>query len=148
MTKSITPKNIVLYADDDPDDLQLVQEAFAEYAKDVEVITVEDGRQALTYLKSLSDADALPCLIILDVNMPNLDGKQVLSKLRGMERFKEVPVVLFTTSSLPSDKSFATAFNAGFITKPLNLKQMELITDQFIENCVEEVRKKIRRQMN
>lgn len=147
MTKSITPKNIVLYADDDPDDLQLVNEAFAQYAKDVEVVTVTDGRSALNYLENLPELEPAPCLIILDVNMPVFDGKQVLVQLRDMERFKDVPVVLFTTSSLPSDKTFAGLYKAGFITKPLNLKQMELIIDQFIEHCVEEVKKKIRRQM-
>jgi CheY-like chemotaxis protein len=145
MTKSITPKNLVLYADDDADDLQLVQEAFAEYAKDVEVITVADGGQALAWLQRLTDDDPVPCLVILDVNMPVMDGKQVLVRLRRLERFESVPVVLFTTSSLPADKQFAEKYGAGFITKPLNLKQMELITEEFIGHCVEEVRKKIRR---
>ena len=145
MTKSIQPRNLVLYADDDADDLQLVQEAFAEYAKDVEVVTVTDGGQALHWLQHLSDDDPTPCLIILDVNMPVLDGKQALVRLRQLERYEAVPVVLFTTSSLPFDKSFAHKHGAGFITKPLNLKQMELITEEFIGHCVEEVRKKIRR---
>ncbi|MDB5196635.1 MAG: response regulator [Flaviaesturariibacter sp.] len=147
MTKSITPKNIVLYADDDADDLLLVTEAFAHYANDVEVMTVTDGMEALSWLQKLAASDPSPCLIILDVNMPLLDGKQVLVKLRQWEAFANTPVVLFTTSSLPIDKTFAERYGAGFITKPLTLKQMELIIEQFIGHCVEEVQKKIRRQM-
>ena len=147
MTKSIIPKNVVFYADDDPDDLQLVQDSFAQYARNVEVITATDGSQALSYLDSLSDLDPTPCLIILDVNMPVFDGKQVLARLRQMDRFQQVPVVLFTTSSQPVDQSFASRYNAGFITKPLSMHQMELITDQFIDHCTEEIRKNIRRQM-
>ncbi|RYZ00678.1 MAG: response regulator [Chitinophagaceae bacterium] len=147
MTHSISPKNIVLYADDDPDDLQLVQDAFAQFARDVEVVTATDGGQALSYLEALSEFDPLPCLIILDVNMPVVDGKQVLRRLRSLDRFAEVPVVLFTTSSQPADQNFAEKLSAGFITKPLQYKQMELITDQFIAHCAEEIRKKIRRQI-
>jgi CheY-like chemotaxis protein len=148
MTKSSTPKNVVLYADDDLDDLDLVQDAFALYTKDVEVITARDGSQALSYLSNLSPYDPTPCLIILDVNMPVLNGKEVLVRLREMERFTEVPVVLFTTSSMPADKSFARSYNAGFVTKPLDLNQMEIITERFIEHCAEEVQKKIRKQIN
>ncbi|MDB5251464.1 MAG: response regulator [Flaviaesturariibacter sp.] len=144
MTKPTTPKNFVLYADDDADDLQLVRDSFAQYVQDVEVVTVSNGDDALAFLENLPDDAATPCLVILDVNMPGLDGKQVLARLRAIDRFAQVPVVLFTTSSLPSDKSYAQSLQAGFVTKPLNMKQMELITDQFISHCVEEVRRQIR----
>lgn len=147
MTKSITPKNIVLYADDDVDDLELVQEAFAQYARDVEVITARDGREALSILQKLNAFDPRPCLIILDVNMPVLDGKETLVNIREMEHLEDVPVVLFTTSSMPVDKNFAKQFKAGFITKPLDIKQMEFITEQFIDHCTDEIKKKIRRQL-
>lgn len=147
MTKSITPKNVVLYADDDPDDLELVQDAFAKYTNNVEVVSFTDGISALSYLQSLSSFDPSPCLIILDVNMPVLNGKETLVKLRQMEEFESIPVVLFTTSSQPHDKNFASRYKAGFITKPLDVKQMELITDQFIDHCTEEIKTKIRRQM-
>jgi CheY-like chemotaxis protein len=147
MTKSATPKNVVLYADDDMDDLDLVQDAFAQYTNDVEVVTVRDGSQAIAYLNNLSEYDASPCLIILDVNMPVINGKDVLKHIREMERFESVPVVLFTTSSMPLDKSFARSFNAGFVTKPLDIRQMEMITDQFISHCADEIKQKIRRQI-
>ncbi|RYY41509.1 MAG: response regulator [Chitinophagaceae bacterium] len=143
MTKYSPQRNIVLYADDDADDLQLVQDAFSEYAREVEVVTVNDGGQALRFLQSLNEFDPLPCLVILDVNMPIMDGKSVLRELRTIERYSDVPVVLFTTSSLPIDKSFAEKYNAGFITKPLHFRQMEQITDEFISHCAEEVRRKI-----
>lgn len=147
MTKSISPKNFVLYADDDTDDLELVQDAFARYANNVEVVSFMDGISVLSYLQSLSPFDPSPCLVILDVNMPVLNGKETLIKLRQLERFHSVPVVLFTTSSQPVDKNFASRYNAGFITKPLDVKQMEMITDQFIDHCAEEIRTKIRRQI-
>jgi CheY-like chemotaxis protein len=147
MTKSIPPKNVVLYADDDPDDLTLVKEAFEQYANNVEVVTASDGGQALSYLKKIAGSEQFPCLIILDVNMPVVDGKEVLVKLRNLDHYQDVPVVLFTTSSSQIDKNFAARYNAGFITKPLNMKQMEFITDQFIEHCSDEIKKKISKKL-
>jgi hypothetical protein len=55
--------------------------------------------------------------------------------------------VLFTTSSSQIDKDFAIKYNAGFITKPLNMHQMEMITDQFIDHCSDEIRKKISKKI-
>lgn len=147
MTKYTTPKNIVLYADDDPDDLELVKDAFTQYTRNVDVLTFMNGGEALSYLMRLSSDDILPCLIILDVNMPIVNGMEALRRIRAMERFEEVPVVLFTTSSQPRDKDFARQHNAGFITKPIELKQMEYIADQFVEHCTEETRKRIQKML-
>ncbi len=145
MTKPATPKNIVLYADDDTDDLELVQEAFSRYSKNVEVVTVKDGSQVLSYLQRLSDEDPMPCLVILDINMPVLNGKEVLKRLRDYDRFEALPAVLFTTSSLPQDQNFASKYHAGFVTKPLDVAQMEVITELFIDHCNDEIKKSIRR---
>lgn len=147
MTKYTQPKNIVLYADDDPDDLELVKDAFSNYSSNVEVIACNNGIQALSYINNLSPEDPTPCLIILDINMPILSGKEVLVRLREKERFSDIPVVLFTTSSQPSDKNFATQYKAGFITKPIDTKQMAYIADKFIDHCAEEIKNKIRKQV-
>lgn len=147
MTKFSTPKNIVLCADDDTDDLELVQEAFARYSNNVEVVTTKDGIQTCAYLESLSENDPAPCLIILDVNMPLMNGKEVLKKIRTYPRFESTPVVLFTTSSLPQDYDFAKKHHAGFVTKPLDVSQMEVITELFIDHCTDEIKKNIRRHL-
>jgi CheY-like chemotaxis protein len=147
MTKATPPKHIVLYADDDNDDLMLVQEAFANNTNNVEVITANDGTEALAYLSNLDQLDPAPCLIILDVNMPRLNGKDTLREIRNMDRFENIPVILFTTSSLLLDKTFAEKYKAGFITKPLDVKQMSIIANEFVEHCTDEIKKDIRRRM-
>ena len=147
MTKSTSPKNIVFYADDDIDDLELVKDAFDQYSDNVEVITATDGSRALSYLSNLSQNDNFPCLIILDINMPIIDGKEVLMRLREMDHLQSIPAVLFTTSSQPADKSFAKRYNAGFITKPIDVKQMAYIADQFIEHCNDEIKNQIRNRI-
>jgi CheY-like chemotaxis protein len=147
MTNPAASKNIVLYADDDSDDLELVQDAFLRYSVNVEVIAVSDGSQALDFLNKLGDNHPGPCLIILDINMPIFNGKDVLKRIRSIERFEKVPVVLFTTSSLPQDQTFARKYNAGFVTKPLDVTQMQQITELFIDHCTDEIKKNIRKYL-
>ena len=147
MLNTTTLKNIVFYADDDNDDLELVQDAFNRFTNNVEVVTAKDGVQALSYLKSIDDYTPAPCLIILDINMPMLSGRDVLKKIKEMPPLASVPVILFTTSSSTLDKEFARKYNAGFVTKPLDISQMEMITEVFVEHCSDEIKKNIRRRL-
>jgi CheY-like chemotaxis protein len=133
-------KYSILYADDDPDDLELVQEAFSLYSTNFNVTTFMDGGQILSYLQHLPEKEPTPCLVILDINMPVMTGKEVLINIRQIPRYESIPVVLFTTSSQPLDKIFASQYNAGFITKPIGMKEMDLIIKQFINHCSEEVK--------
>jgi CheY-like chemotaxis protein len=146
MTKSLPPKSLVLYADDDPDDIELMHNAFLSYSNNVELRTFTDGAALLDYVRNLNSFDPLPCLIILDINMPRLDGKQALRQLRNIGGFEEVPVVLFSTSNMPSEVAFARAFNAGFINKPLHQEQVHQIIDQMVDHCSDEVKRYIRKR--
>lgn len=145
MTKALPPKSLVLYADDDADDHELVREAFEAYAHAVELVPFYNGQELLRYLEGLPPLQPKPCLIILDINMPQLDGKQTLRRLRGMTEFEDLPTVLFTTSTMPSEADFAHRYNAGFVTKPLHAKQINAIVDRLIDHCTDDVRNKLRR---
>ncbi len=145
MTKPAVPKSIVVYVDDDPDDISLIEQSFMNLSKNIEIVTFQEGNHALSYLQNIGFQDPTPCLIILDINMPGLNGRDLLIRMRDNDHFKNVPIVLFSTSSSLRDKEFAKRYNAGFITKPLLLDQMNAITDQFIEHCSEEHQKNIRR---
>jgi CheY-like chemotaxis protein len=146
MSESTELKHIVLYVDDDQDDLEFVQEAFQQYATNVQVLCFTDGVKALDYLQRHSSPESMPCLVILDVNMPVMTGKEVLVQLRQQEDFEDLRVVLFTTSSQTLDKAFAEEYDAGFVTKPLDVKQMGTVIKQFINHCSEDVRYQIERQ--
>ena len=147
MTKSLPPKSLVLYADDDPDDIELVQDAFKAYYHNVELLTFRNGVELLNYINSPKNT-LLPCLIILDVNMPRMNGKEVLLELRRNKELEEVPVVLFSTSTLPSELAFAKSYDAGFLTKPLHAKQIFQLVDQMLQHCSEEVRKSLSNRRN
>lgn len=142
------PENIVLYADDDLDDLQFIKESFAHYSNHIELVTVPDGIEAITYLQNIPSDSSLPCLIILDINMPRMDGKEALKTIRGMKRFEKVPVVLFTTSSQSKDREFSKMYNAGFLTKPITYTDLEVIAHTFIGHCSVETKNKLMKQMN
>lgn len=146
MTQSLPPKSLVLYADDDPEDIELVSEAFQAYAQNVELVTFADGVELLNFIETVDPLHIAPCLFILDINMPRLNGKETLRRLRRIETFAEVPAVLFSTSSLPADAVFAKNLNAGFVTKPLHTNQVHLIIDEIIEHCSDDVKKMIRKQ--
>ncbi len=146
MTKSLPPKSLVLYADDDLDDISLIREAFHEYSHVIDLLTFSDGIQLLNFLEQLTPLQAAPCLVILDINMPRLNGKEILEKIRSKNELQEVPVVLFSTSTLPAEARFARALNAGFVSKPLIASQIHQIVDELLAHCSEEVKRKINRK--
>jgi CheY-like chemotaxis protein len=137
MKNTLQHKKLVLYADDDPDDLDFVRESFVRYAGDIELTTFNDALELLEFLHMGNRDTVDPCLILLDINMPRINGKDALKILRDMKMYDDVPVVLFTTSKSPDDASYGKLYNAGFMTKPLNEKQMDVIVEKFLEHCKE-----------
>jgi len=89
-------------------------------------------------------ANVKPCLVMIDINMPKINGKEVLRELRNIDGFEDVPVVLFSTSTLPSEAAFAASFNAGFVIKPLYYEHLSSVAERLIEHCTDEVKKRIK----
>ena len=120
-----TCRNTILWADDDLDDLMLMKEILVKYNKDFTIAEVRNGREALEFLHTCKQAHQLPSLIILDINMPVLDGKETLSILKKDEAYQHIPVVVFTTSNSELDKLFCNRFQVEMITKPPHYKSLE-----------------------
>jgi len=116
--------NLILMADDDSDDRLLAEDALKESGCDLEIRFVEDGSELLDYLHQRNEyaepaSAPLPGLIILDLNMPRVDGREALREIKSDPRLKRIPVVVLTTSK--SDTDITTMYNLGansFITKP------------------------------
>lgn len=85
----------VLYADDDPDDIEVFVDAVREISNDIEVAVAKNGRQALEILEG---SEKLPSLIFLDINMPYLSGRDCLIALKASEKFKNIPVIMYSTT--------------------------------------------------
>ena len=112
----------VLCVDDDEDDQMIVAETIQEIDSSIEVVTALNGVEALDILERSKTNNDLPCLIIMDINMPLMDGKQTLVEIKKDRALDSVPVVMFTTSSSQLDIAFCEQYGVDFITKPINLQ--------------------------
>lgn len=116
-----------IIAEDDEDDRLLIEEAFEESAITNPFHFVGDGIELLDHLEKEIAAskpeNQRPCIILLDLNMPRMDGREALKKLKSDERFKRIPVVILTTSKAEEDiiRSYNTGVNS-FITKPVTFE--------------------------
>ena len=126
----------ILYVDDDSDDREIFYEAIKGHAPEADVVFAENGLQALDYLnETLTHHSDLPCLIVLDINMPYLDGKETFHRIKKDNRLQDVPVVIFTSSEKPSDKDLFIQLGTEFITKPNDYKYMHQIADHMLAFC-------------
>ena len=118
----------ILLAEDDPDDRLLLQEALQEGRLANELTCVEDGEELLDYLhqrgKWVGGAPR-PGLILLDLNMPKLDGREALRAIKADPSLRQIPVVVLTTSKAEEDvlRSYDLGANS-FITKPVTFQSM------------------------
>lgn len=132
-------KNYILWADDDTDDLLLMKEILLKHNQHYDIVEVGNGKEALDYLKNSKKVSEAPCLIILDINMPVLDGKQTLSIIKKTDEYKSIPVVVFTTSNSELDKSFCSKYQVEMITKPAHYKNLENAVLKMVQHCDKEV---------
>ncbi|MFT7677841.1 MAG: CheY-like chemotaxis protein [Planctomycetota bacterium] len=125
--KSTRRPGTILLIDDDPGDCELTRRALKAAGSEAKMFTVGNGEEALDYLNqrgrfsSLDDAPT-PDLILLDINMPRLDGRGFLKKLREETNLRSMPVVTLTTSmdSRDVDEMYQLGTNS-FVTKPNNI---------------------------
>ncbi len=125
-SKSIT----ILMADDDPDDRMLTNDAFIDCRLANDLRFVEDGIELIDYLKrrgKFSNPADSPCpgLILLDLNMPRMDGREALAELKKDPELRKIPIVILTTSKAEEDilRSYDLGVNS-FITKPVDFPQL------------------------
>jgi len=130
MKASLDQKSILVMADDDPDDREFVREAFEQSGFAGEFRFVEDGVELIDYLSQSCKAEGPaatppPDLILLDLNMPRLDGSEALAMIKSDPRLRRIPVVVFSTSSSQEDieKSYDLGVNS-FVTKPASFQEL------------------------
>jgi CheY-like chemotaxis protein len=131
----------VMIVDDDPGSIHLAEEAFREVRGDIVFHTVINGAHTLDYLARIAGAGhRLPDLVLLDLNMPNMNGYQVLSALKDDPRYRAIPVVIFTSSSLGADKLASLRGHAnGFLTKSMTFDElvddMRALTETYLQRA-------------
>jgi len=125
----VLQKHSVFIVDDDADDRASIHDAFMANKHDHEYVFMKNGEQLIGHF-SEEGVKHYPSLILLDLNMPGRDGRDVLKEIKETENLKLIPIVVLTTSS--SNKDRETSYRLGancFITKPDSYKELLTLTD-------------------
>jgi CheY-like chemotaxis protein len=133
----------VLLVEDDPGDVLMTQEAFEEHKVGNRLTVVSDGAEALAYLRREGQyAEAVrPDLVLLDLNLPRRDGREVLEEIKKDSELCQIPVVVLTTSQADEDilRSYQLHANA-YVTKPVDFERFIAVVRQIDEFFVSVVK--------
>jgi CheY-like chemotaxis protein len=130
--------------DDDMDDVELFRDALEEVDPSVSLLFVNDGHEAV---RSLTDRrDALPDLVFLDISMPGFSGLQCLASFKKDDRLRNLPVIMYSTSSQEREIHLARELGAlAFVTKPNDFRLLKRILTLVLDTPVSELPDALRR---
>jgi CheY-like chemotaxis protein len=115
----------LLLIEDNPGDVGLIREALAPAGSELELAVARDGLEALALLERC-EAAARPDLILLDLNLPRMDGRELLARLKAHPELRRIPVVVLTSSSAPQDVRRAYDLHANcYLVKPTDFSGLE-----------------------
>jgi len=135
--------NPILIVEDNPVDLDLTLRAFSSRKLTNPIQVARDGEEALAYIERWEQGEPLPVVILLDLNLPKVNGLEVLQVLKNHPEFKTIPIVILTTSSESSDMKSAYQLGVNsYIIKPVDFekfiemaKQIELYWNVINKPC-------------
>jgi CheY-like chemotaxis protein len=128
--QSATPSSL-LFIDDDPDDGETMKTYITQLNPAINFVQVFDGWDAIMHLKKLAYTE-LPRLIVLDINMRIINGFEFLKVVKGEERYKDIPVIVYSTSTKAEDKNQSIALGAvNYFSKPDTVDKVKKIAGLF-----------------
>ncbi|GAB4092243.1 response regulator [Flaviaesturariibacter terrae] len=134
-TSSINSTPFVFLAEDDVDDQELLIEALSAHVPQMKVQTAANGKKAMTELLAFP-SKGLPCLIILDYNLPEINGGEILKQLSADERYTHVPKVVWSTSNSPLYRQICMDLGArAYFVKPSDIKGIEKMAQDMLVYC-------------
>lgn len=125
----------ILWADDDPDEIELMRAVLHESYDTYDIVEAVNGKEVLCYLEQSRQRGTLPCLIVLDLNMPILNGKETLALLKESPDFRDIPTVVFTTSNSPADQNYCNRLGTEMVTKPVTFAALKVIVKKLLNMC-------------
>jgi CheY-like chemotaxis protein len=129
------PSKFILCGEDDKDDEDLLQEIFLSVDESFALVFVNNGRKLLSAVDQLPD-DGLPCLLILDYNMPELNGAEILKELKNNQRYDKIPKIIWSTSGGEIYKQLCLSLGAAdYVIKPSNVNDLTNIVRHMISYC-------------
>jgi CheY-like chemotaxis protein len=127
-------KPVILYAEDDLDDFESLHDAVNQLTDQFTLLRASNGAEVLEMMGK-EFQNSLPCLIILDLNMPIMGGKEVLHWLKNEDRYKNIPVMVFTTSSREEDVRLCQTHRCTFFRKPTLYRDLLHIAQTMLNMC-------------
>jgi CheY-like chemotaxis protein len=125
----------ILIGEDDTDDQELLRDIFADIDENYKLIFVNNGAGVLAYLESQDD-DNLPCLILLDYNMPGMNGADILVEMNGQTRYSGIPRIIWSTSGADKYQKICRDLGAvDYVIKPANIRDLEKIARYMLSVC-------------
>jgi CheY-like chemotaxis protein len=128
-------KHLILCIDDDPEDVEMLREAFRKLSVDYEFVQATNGVLGLKLLRDLALKNEQPCLIVLDINMPKMDGRETFIALKKDPVLSDIPTVIFSTSSSGMDKMFFSKKNVEYFVKPIDFQKLSVVAGTFLKMC-------------
>ena len=129
--KSNAP-HLIFIVDDDPDDRQIILDAFLENSPQIDYVFIENAETLLENL--YSDESEYPALILLDLNMPGMLGLQALKEIRSNKKFSQIPIIVLTTSTLNQDRKTSYELGAScFLRKPDSYGELVNLTNSIVK---------------
>ncbi|WP_217602530.1 response regulator [Chitinophaga sp. GbtcB8] len=126
----------IMMVDDDAEDRQIIKDTFEDLGYGAVIHFEENGEEAVKYLQQCTPL--LPSLIILDLNMPKMNGTQTLRFLKGNGTFADIPVIIFSTSLNPIERDECLALGAhSYVIKPISYTQTVDVVKHFYNLCNE-----------
>jgi CheY-like chemotaxis protein len=125
----------IIFADDDADDLELITGFFKQYNRNINVLEFKDGKEVLKFLDDFAINTSTPVLIVLDINMPRLNGKETLMAIRKQPRYRNIPVVIYTTSNSRDDEDFCKKMGASWVSKSPSIDGVRQTAKILAEFC-------------
>jgi CheY-like chemotaxis protein len=124
----------IIFADDDADDLELITGFFKQYNRNINVLEFKDGKEVLKFLDDFA-LNATPLLIVLDINMPRLNGKETLAAIRKHPKYQYIPVVVYTTSMNDADEDYCRRLGASWVSKSTSIEGVKQVAKVLAEFC-------------
>lgn len=123
----------ILLADDDADDREIFVRVLGQKHNVSLLNTFENGKEVIEYLETVNTPEQLPNLIILDHNMPKMNGTETLGRLKSDDRFSSINVVIYSTYSDNKMRETCRELGAAMVlTKPSSMKEYEATIDKFL----------------
>lgn len=123
---------LLLYAEDDLDDFESLKDALDQLSDQYRLLHAKNGEEVMDLLQK---GEHLPCLIILDLNMPIMNGKEVLLWMKNEAAYKNIPVMVFTTSSREEDVRLCQSHKCTFFRKPTLYRDLLHVAQTILDLC-------------